>query len=354
MYFVIFAHSQLLVNTLSYHSGNPIWRFFSRLAYLSDVSVDAFFCISGFLISYLLLEEEANNGRINIANFYMRRVLRIWPLYFFILVTGFVFFPLIANLCNIQYVVNYNYIYFLLFCGNYDLLRVAYMDLTSNPIIAPLWSISVEEQFYLIWPLLIFFSRNKKILIIIAIISVSFAFRLFHSQDWLTVYYSSVGSFFFLAAGSALAYFVHQHSDALKRMNELPKSINIAVYLLLASTIYATAPYYKSIFVMRDVLIAVFICWVILEQSFYKNSFVKFGRIKFLDFWGKYTYGMYLWHSVCIYIIDIIFKANGWWASDSFAVIPYLLCILILTHVVSYISYYYFESIFLRLKYKFA
>lgn len=353
VYFVIFAHSQLLLQTFTFLSDNQVWRIVSRLAYLSDVAVDVFFCISGFLISYLLFEEEASNGKISIGNFYVRRILRIWPLYFLILTTGFLLFPYIFGLFNQEYIVNNSLVYFLFFAGNYDILRISALRVSTDPIISPLWSISVEEQFYLVWPLLIAFSKNKKLICILAILGISVAFRLNFSQDWVTVYYSSFGSFFFLAAGSTLAYVAHYRSDILRRINRIPKIINIGIYVFSALAILITAPHYKSYFVPRDVLIAAFVCWVITEQIFHDKSFLKFGKIRFLDFWGKYTYGMYLWHSVCIYIIDRVFNNYGWWKTDSLAVVPYMLSILLCTHVISYVSYHAFEVSFLRLKHRF-
>jgi peptidoglycan/LPS O-acetylase OafA/YrhL len=352
VYLVIIAHCRLLIQAFASVNDTRFW-FIRRFAELSDVGVDTFFCISGFLISFLLFEELSNTGKISIKNFYIRRILRIWPLYFLILVIGFTFLPYFAALINQEYILEFNVIYFAFFAGNYDLLRVAYAGLHTNSVISPLWSISVEEQFYLIWPLLIVFSKKRTLGIILLVFAISFALRLYFKNEWITVYYSSLG-FFFLAAGSVLAYFSHYYQDKIRVINRLPRTVNISIYLISISAIIYTIPYSRQYFVARDLLIAVFVCWVIAEQTFYDKSFIKFRRIKFLDFWGKYTYGMYLWHAVCIYFIDVIFMSNKWWKPDSLAVIPYMLSVLLLTHVVSYASYHLFEAYFLRLKHRFA
>jgi peptidoglycan/LPS O-acetylase OafA/YrhL len=112
--------------------------------------LDLFFALSSYLITTLLLREYANRGSFSVRAFYVRRALRIWPLYFtFLALTVFVI-PLIipAERFGLIYIVS-----FALFVGNW---ACAVKGIPFS-VAGPLWSISVEEQFYIAWPLLLRF-----------------------------------------------------------------------------------------------------------------------------------------------------------------------------------------------------
>lgn len=107
--------------------------------------VDVFFCLSAYLITSLLLSERERTGRLNIPAFYMRRILRIWPLYFAALGIFFIADPL-PLLPFITFTANW----WMVFHGH------------PSHAAAPLWSVSVEEQFYLAWPLLLLFFSPRR------------------------------------------------------------------------------------------------------------------------------------------------------------------------------------------------
>ena len=104
--------------------------------------VDLFFVLSSFLITSLLVRELEGRGRIDVAAFWMRRILRIWPLYY-----GFVLLCWVFERLPGRMVAG-----FALFSGNWALLT---WPMPHRSAIGPLWSVSVEEQFYLVWPLLL-------------------------------------------------------------------------------------------------------------------------------------------------------------------------------------------------------
>jgi len=122
---------------------SPLFRFFFLH---SDLGVRVFFIISGFLITSLLLHERADSGRISLRLFYIRRTLRILPA--FCLFLGAV---AILNALGIIQVPPGNWIYALTYTLNFD----------PHPpwVLGHLWSLSVEEQFYLLWPLVMRFAR---------------------------------------------------------------------------------------------------------------------------------------------------------------------------------------------------
>jgi len=132
---------------------------FLRLHNFGWVGVELFFCLSAFLMTSLLLLEHAQKGRCSISSFYLRRVLRIWPLYFFAMLLGFVLFPLLSIPSSLEFgsheyvrMVRQHLLPMVLFFGN---VSAAINYYAPSPATAPLWTISSEEQFYLILPLVI-------------------------------------------------------------------------------------------------------------------------------------------------------------------------------------------------------
>ena len=121
-------------------------------------AVTFFFVLSGFLITYLLLKECGKTGKIRVRNFYLKRVLRIWPLYFLLVAIGTVALPAAFSILNIDYAMPYSlsqsWYYYVFFLPG--LVTFFY----GHHLLEPLWSIGVEEVFYLIWAPL--FKINKR------------------------------------------------------------------------------------------------------------------------------------------------------------------------------------------------
>ncbi|HEY9792971.1 MAG TPA: acyltransferase [Candidatus Obscuribacterales bacterium] len=131
-----------------------------------DIGVQAvqfFFVLSGFLITYLLLQERQSQDAVNIPNFYRRRIVRIWPLYYVTTLLAFVLIPMLHfGPGGIQYYQQQLHINFWpdLFCFLVFLPNLQLSLFTPVLAGAQCWSLGVEEQFYLIWPALIkFFGR---------------------------------------------------------------------------------------------------------------------------------------------------------------------------------------------------
>ena len=132
------------------------------IAYSSALGVVFFFVLSGFLITFLLLREKEQNNSIDIRKFYLRRALRIWPLYYLIFILGFFVLPFLDFFA----VPGQDKFFQQNFWGNLMLYAFFMPNLaisiftTAVPNIGQSWSIGVEEQFYLLWPLLIRKSKN--------------------------------------------------------------------------------------------------------------------------------------------------------------------------------------------------
>src|SRR2546430_13098117 len=170
---VVFSHVELIKD---YH-GYPNLYATNLAVYESGrMGVTLFFVLSGFLISYLLLTEKKVAGTVAVRKFYLRRILRIWPLYYLLVFLPFMILPRIGFFAVPKYSallpVNFRYtlpLYILL------LPQVALSIFDPVPFAEPLWSIGVEEQFYLLWPLLLKhvrkFLRFSILLILLAIVA---------------------------------------------------------------------------------------------------------------------------------------------------------------------------------------
>lgn len=126
------------------------------------LAVILFFVLSGFLITYLLVREDARFGKISYKNFLVRRILRIWPLYYTILLLSFL-------LINSEYSTKTILLCFSIFPNVADALNIEW---TGSPQI---WSIGVEEQFYLFWPLLFAWLPKKRILLFLALFFILYS-----------------------------------------------------------------------------------------------------------------------------------------------------------------------------------
>lgn len=129
-----------------------------------------FFVLSGFLITYLLLLEEKQFKFINIKQFYKRRILRIWPLYFFIIFLAFFVLPHISlfNIYNLYDSNIYKDLIKKLALFIFLLPNIA-LSIYSVPYAAQTWSIGCEEQFYIFWPIVLKYIKTKRLTLMISI-----------------------------------------------------------------------------------------------------------------------------------------------------------------------------------------
>ena len=164
--------------------------------------VDVFFLISGFLITYLLLKEKEKFGKIHIGKFYLRRILRIWPLYFLAIAVA----PYCISWVQSDPLPNFNAALF--FYNNFYTIQ---HDTWAYPF-GHFWSICIEEHFYLIWPWIISLIPTKKLpQVFLSIILLSISFRIFTYYftefSWHFSYLHTLARADELVIGALLGYF---------------------------------------------------------------------------------------------------------------------------------------------------
>src|SRR5579872_2334332 len=135
----------------------PLARLFSRLPVAGVFGVDLFFVLSAYLITELLLREKESFGTLNVRDFYVRRILRIWPLYFIFLAIAMLPFV------NVNHSLTWKDLaLFVLLSGNWAVILYGF---PAHSVAIPLWTVSIEEQFYLAWPPIVSRLSRRGILI---------------------------------------------------------------------------------------------------------------------------------------------------------------------------------------------
>jgi peptidoglycan/LPS O-acetylase OafA/YrhL len=321
-------------------------------------AVSFFFVLSGFLITYLMLEEYEQTGSVDLRKFYIRRTLRIWPLYFTVLIFGFFIYPFVKTQLGYENLIPNSLLYQFTFLSNFDSIRVAEIGLRelAPSMIGITWSVAIEEQFYLVWPLLFLLFRGRKfILVIVPVIFVSWYFRSFVFA-YPANYYHTVAVASDLGMGAMFAMLAFYRPSFVQRLKNLPRGFIILFYILsLLFFLYAhviLAPLLYGAF-FRLVCTLIFIL-VILEQNYCDRSLFKFGKWKGMSELGKYSYSFYMLHPIGIQVSIVTFRMLELDPVSGFHLaLGYVLIALTCSLVLSYCSYRYIESYFLNLKKKF-
>lgn len=309
-------------------------------------AVEFFFTLSGFLITYLLLREVSQTGDISIQKFYLRRVVRIWPLYFLITGIGFFLFhlvyPLLYKSAYFKFPLSTGLICFVLFIPNY---------ITSNfsaGLLNPLWSIGVEEQFYLFWAPLLKLLRKFILATIVgfALFSTVFYFlnynKLISFSDSLHRFFitqkfhaMAIGSFFgYVAARRSTSYDESFFSNRIFQM--------LVICILLIHYFFSFS--WSHLFFTHIILIFLYGI-LIINASVSKKSVINL-EFKPLIYLGSISYGLYMYHMLVDYLLRMVFpKLHG----SPFILIPlYYILMFGITIGISAFSYKYFEGFFLK------
>lgn len=331
---------------------------------LGKLGVGLFFVLSGFLITYLLLSEKQRRRDISTKDFYIRRILRIWPLYFIIVVLGFFVFPNIPIFnepLRDQYYFDADFFkrlpFFLLFLPN-----LGFVFYRSPYLCAQTWSVGVEEQFYAIWPWIIR-SKNpvktffKLLLIFLSVLGILWLYVFKISdlsletktkiQDGLELFFSQFRILTMVIGGGG-AYLIFEKKEQILK-NLFRKDVQIMVYsilILMLSTGFHVPGLNMEFY-------GIFFCFFILNVSQNPNSLIYLEQ-KIIHYLGKISYGVYIYHPavivLCINSIHHFLGKNI--PSLTFNLLLYSSAVLI-TILVCELSFRFIETPLLKLKDRF-
>jgi peptidoglycan/LPS O-acetylase OafA/YrhL len=314
---------------------------------IGKLGVILFFVLSGFLITYLLLLEEKQQQSISVKNFYNRRILRIWPLYFLIVLFTLLAAPHIDFLMmgNKDMVVNAQNILPISLLFLFLLPNIVYYHYGAIPLTEQTWSIGVEEYFYLAWPWLIKKTKNR-------IRAFGFVFLGYHllkvllsliagKLPWAReglefLRYFNIDCIALGALAAALVFY-KQHKVIAFLYHRITQIITLLALVVLIVMGYSF-PYMH--FQIYSLLFAI----VIVNLAFNPATILKLENPVF-NYLGKISYGIYMFNFIGIIIALKILLHFHLFNN----VLSYALSFII-TIGLSALSYHFFESYFLRLK----
>ena len=325
-----------------------------------ELGVNFFFVLSGFLITFLLIKEKETTGSIHLGNFYVRRILRIWPMFYLCIFIGFVIVPVLKSISGHAPSEIARPLYYFLFANNFDYIH-SWPSFPDALILIVLWSVAVEEQFYLTWPILLKFIPKKIYPILFgAVLLFTLVFRAFHlsstEHDYAVLHFHTFSVIGDMAIGGLMAYYCSYGSRFLHTISNLKRGTIFLIYLLAASFILFRNYLfeYPVTALFERLLISAGFGLIILEQNYSKNSFFKFSKLKTISKLGLYTYGLYCLHFFVISLVKGGFTKIGFETSNIFIAIAAAVTSLAGVIVICRLSYQYFEKPFLRLKDRFA
>ena len=314
--------------------------------------VNLFFVLSGFLITEILLKQihRKDSTKNILMSFYLKRSLRIFPIYYLIVALAYIF-----NLDGSREITEYTLTYTLNF----------YNAISGNEgsYLSHLWSLCVEEQFYLIWPfLLLLVNRKYHLHMIISIIFASVGFRfvltLAEVNNYSIYNYRIMpASLDALGLGALIAYL------KLFKQQTLRKILQFQLVPIIALSAYIFLSFSNSFHLLSETLLRFSIsvcCFFIVGKAVFgfSNTFGKLLEVSFIQHLGRISYGLYLYHLLVSTFLEKNIReiASGNLPAFLPEIVRYNLYIIEVpinfsfTFLIAMLSYRFIETPFLRLK----
>lgn len=333
---VIFHISQFSANRgFPSFDGLPVFRKGTEAVYM-------FFSLSGFLIIRNLFEEKLKTGTVSLKAFYKRRILRIFPLYYAVLIFGLLYYNIILPKLGFevderQYSVWQGIVLGGTFFSN---ILAAYRP---GGILEILWSIGIEEQFYLFVAPLFLLIPVKKL----------FYFLLFFTVVYFLVYNAKSVEilrdykmlFYYFSFSGLVAILYVKYADF--KIYFPFKILILGTFVIYFITDFFTDNLSDSAYQLISMLLfsASIFCLIQTPYRILENK-----NLKYL---GKISYGIYMTHAIVMQITGLVFLkivAQHKFINSAIFILSFNLATIILTIIVAHLSYKYFESYFLKYK----
>jgi peptidoglycan/LPS O-acetylase OafA/YrhL len=310
------------------------------------LGVDIFFVLSGFLITRLLVEEWELTSRIHLGRFYLRRMLRLFPALFLVLLVTLPIVPRIWTGYALLYVTNWG-----ILAGK-----------LNSCAIMQLWSLSVEEQFYLVWPPLLLGLLALKVprraigAVVFLLAASSAAFKIVGWQDidsWSRFYFGSDARADELLVGCGLALFMSW--STVPQRTWFRRAVQVATipallwlgYLIVASAVYWRLLYQQAGLTLAALATCILILQCLIAPVPGVRSFLAWPPLVVI---GRMSYGLYLWHTPVAWVTD---ARHYDWVPILSRPVQFIVRVL-LTFAIAGASYRFLELPLLKLKHRFS
>ncbi len=335
---VLFHHVELYKFREGHKSIYDVSFLNPLISALGENCVYIFFCLSGFLITTLLLKEKTSPTGIDTKFFYLRRVARIFPLYYLVVFLSFTVIPFTSQIDFFSSetfyqgtITNLSFSSLMLFLFVLPNLALSLGHKVVGASQA--WSVGVEEQFYLIWPWVIKrFTLKTMPVVLILFIIIKFCFlnkldSFFPSlKDFpaITIFIKDLAIEYMATGGLAalLQLFLNNYGISLKKQISWI-FIGIAAYLLTSG--------------QETFLRSIFFSLMILASCQIDSS------AKWLQRLGQKSYGIYMYHPMIIYFTSALFNSLNLNQSELSVAIFFYSVVILATTTTSHLSFNYFE-----------
>lgn len=339
-----------IILVVVYHNFGFINYFF-----FGWLGVDLFFVLSGFLITDILLKTVGHKNYLR--NFYFRRILRIFPLYYLSLIIFLLIIPQFPNKLNLDYYTS-NQVWLWTYLQNW-------LYIFNNPdpsnTLNHFWSLAVEEQFYLLWPFVILVIRKPShLLIFITLLLLSvIALRLWIwnyqivNLAYFNLYtYSRIDG---ICIGSIIAILKAKNSNLLIKHTfwiVLTFAFLNFVFFFINRVYNFTFPYLALVgYTTFAMMFGLMLNEIITGNSKILNNIFKYPILTFL---GKISYGLYIFHwPVFLLVNSFFFGRISIYLPNHESRILSAFCSTLIAILISIFSFKYFETYFLKLKTRF-
>jgi peptidoglycan/LPS O-acetylase OafA/YrhL len=324
---------------------------FDYLTKGGEVAVQFFFVLSGFLITYLIIAEKHQTGRVNFKRYFARRALRIWPLYYLMVAFAFAS-PFILSALRLEHSdAGYqpNLLCSLLFLENY--MTIATHQAPNVSPLGVMWSVCVEEHFYILWglALLLLDTRHLPKLIFYCLLLAPISRIVFTALNYRTL--DLLTNIDLFAMGAIPAYFLHKRPESFERhVSRLHSGLKLC-YVATVICLALVAPHLSgatSAILAPTILGLLFAGLLALfvpqDSTFRISDSSVFTKL------GTYTYGLYLFHTIVINFLVRMGTRAGYSLEPPFNGLCFAMLALSASIAVSMLSYKYFEKPFLSLK----
>ena len=345
-FFAVFVHHALPEGAKEY-SGRiapELGSWIATTVYGLGFGVDLFFALSAYLITELLLREYHRAQQIDVRAFYIRRTLRIWPLYFLFLTFTLLVVPLLIPW---EHMTNGYRMAFTFFGANWAVALHGFPESVASP----LWSVSIEEQFYILWPLVLWLVGVRNIPRVAAVMLITaLVTRVLAVLGGVThpgIYTNTFARLDPMAAGALLAFALRGNSPRLRRSWRVLMGVG-AVVLVVVLTRYGGLDGPGSL--VTYPLVAVASILIICAFLHSEKAVPSLLRNRVLVHLGRISYGLYVFH---VFAITYVKASLG--HVDSFGKLAIVFgSSLLLTMAIAALSYRWIERPFLSLKERFT